>query len=84
MDSTYFFFASRIDGGQARVKRTISSHIIVLISRWKLKTLVPVISYTIASLIDLATSMGGKGQAVRGAGRIWSTAITWLQQGALD
>ena len=45
----YFFFASRRSGDWARVKRTTSSPVTVLMSWCMVTTLTPVISWTIAS-----------------------------------
>ncbi len=53
----YFFFAARKQGGSARVKRTTSSPVPVLMSWCRLSTLTPVTSWTIASRTGRAVSI---------------------------
>ena len=53
----YFFLASRKSGDSARVKRTTSSPVTVLMSWCRLSTLTPVTSWTIASRTGRAVSI---------------------------
>jgi len=53
----YFLFASRKSGGSESVNTTSSSPVMVLMSWWRLTTLQPVTSMTIASISGRAVSM---------------------------